>query len=93
MIGNAWEWTADWYTERHEMSSPCCGAAADPRGGSREASIDPNAAGLNIPRKVLKGGSWACAESYCQRYRPAARMHHPLDTGTNHLSFRCVVRG
>jgi formylglycine-generating enzyme len=92
MIGNAWEWTADWYTERHEMSSPCCGAAADPRGGSREASIDPNAAGLNIPRKVLKGGSWACAESYCQRYRPAARMHHPLDTGTNHLSFRCVVR-
>jgi formylglycine-generating enzyme required for sulfatase activity len=41
---------------------------------------------------VLKGGSWGCAENYCQRYRPAARMHHPIDTGTNHISFRCVVR-
>jgi formylglycine-generating enzyme len=92
MIGNAWEWTADWATTRHEVGSPCCGAAVDPRGGNWEASIDPGD-GAAIPRKVLKGGSWACAESYCQRYRPAARMPHPIDTGTNHLSFRCVVRG
>jgi sulfatase modifying factor 1 len=48
---------------------------------------------VDIPRKVLKGGSFACAENYCQRYRPAARMPHPVDTGTNHISFRCVVRG
>jgi formylglycine-generating enzyme required for sulfatase activity len=93
MIGNAWEWTADWASARHEVSSPCCGAAVNPRGGSREASVDPTAAGVDIPRKVLKGGSFACAENYCQRYRPAARMHHPVDTGTNHISFRCVVRG
>lgn len=92
MIGNAWEWTADWYTARHDVGSPCCGAAVNPLGGSREASVDPNADGLDIPRKVLKGGSFACAENYCQRYRPAARMHHPIDTGTNHISFRCVVR-
>ena len=92
MIGNAWEWTADWSTERHEAGSPCCGAAVNPRGGSPESSVDPNAAGAAIPRKVLKGGSWACAESYCQRYRPAARMPHPIDTGTTHISFRCVVR-
>ena len=25
MIGNAWEWTADWYTQRHDMVSGCCG--------------------------------------------------------------------
>ena len=56
MIGNAWEWTADWASARHEVSSPCCGAAVNPRGGSREASIDPTAAGVEIPRKVLKGG-------------------------------------
>lgn len=92
MIGNAWEWTADWYTNRHEVQESCCGAAsANPLGGTREASIDPNEPGA-IPRKVLKGGSFACAENYCQRYRPAARMHHPVDTGTNHVSFRCVVR-
>jgi formylglycine-generating enzyme required for sulfatase activity len=93
MIGNTWEWTADWYTQRHEGGHPCCGAARNPRGGSREASVDSEAAGADIPRKVLKGGSWACAETYCQRYRPAARMHHPIDTGTTHISFRCVVRG
>jgi formylglycine-generating enzyme required for sulfatase activity len=92
MIGNAWEWMADWYTEQHDVGSPCCSAAVDPRGGSPEASTDA-ADGAAIPRKVLKGGSWACAETYCQRYRPAARMPHPTDTGTNHISFRCVVRG
>jgi formylglycine-generating enzyme required for sulfatase activity len=93
LIGNAWEWTADWYSDRHETASPCCGGALDPRGGTRAGSVDPTAAGDHIPRKVLKGGSFACAENYCRRYRPAARMHHPIDTGTNHISFRCVVRG
>jgi formylglycine-generating enzyme len=91
-VGNAWEWTADWYADRHAAGSPCCGPARDPRGGDEAGSVDPGAAGASIPRKVLKGGSWACAENYCRRYRPAARMHHPVDTGTNHLSFRCVLR-
>ena len=91
MIGNAWDWTADWYADRHDASD-CCGTALNPLGGSREESVDPAAAGAAIPRKVLKGGSFACAANYCQRYRPAARMHHPIDTGTNHISFRCVVR-
>lgn len=93
MIGNAWEWTSDWYSTRHEPASDCCGVASvNPRGGAREASIDPGEPAA-IPRKVLKGGSFACAENYCQRYRPAARMHHPIDTGTNHVSFRCIIRG
>ena len=93
MIGNAWEWTSDWYRSQHEPASPCCGGGAvcNPVGASQDGSADAADAAA-IPRKVLKGGSWACAESYCQRYRPAARMAHPIDTGTNHLSFRCVVR-
>ena len=86
MIGNVWEWTTDWYTTRHEAAD-CCGSAE----ARRSASVDPNDPAA-IPRKVLKGGSFACAENYCKRYRPAARMHHPVDTGTNHLGFRCVVR-
>jgi formylglycine-generating enzyme len=92
MIGNAWEWTADWARARHETGSPCCGIPRNPQGGTREGSLDPAAGEASIPRKVLKGGSFACAENYCQRYRPAARMPHPIDTGTNHISFRCVVR-
>ncbi len=92
-IGNVWEWTSDWYVDRHEVANGCCGSAnADPANGGREASVDPRAPGLPIPRKVLKGGSFACAENYCRRYRPAARMHHPVDTGTCHVGFRCVVR-
>jgi sulfatase modifying factor 1 len=92
-IGNAWEWTTDWYADRHEVANGCCGGAGvNPTGGSREGSIDPRAAGAPIPRKVLKGGSFACAPNYCRRYRPAARMHHPIDTGTCHIGFRCIVR-
>jgi len=43
-------------------------------------------------RKVMKGGSHLCAPNYCQRYRPAARMAQAIDTSTNHLGFRCIVR-
>jgi formylglycine-generating enzyme required for sulfatase activity len=45
-----------------------------------------------VPRKVMKGGSYLCAPNYCQRYRPAARMAQEVDSGTCHLGFRCIVR-
>ena len=32
------------------------------------------------------------ADRFLREIKVAARMHHPIDTGTNHLSFRCVVR-
>jgi formylglycine-generating enzyme required for sulfatase activity len=92
MIGNVWEWTSDWYTSAHAATSCCSAPVRNPAGGQREASIDPDDPGNAIPRKVLKGGSFACAENYCRRYRPAARQSHPFDTGTNHIGFRCVVR-
>jgi formylglycine-generating enzyme required for sulfatase activity len=90
MIGNAWEWTADWYTDHHAAASAML-CAAQPGRRQRIGSVDP-ADPAAVPRKALKGGSWACAENYCQRYRPAARMGHAIDTGTGHIGFRCVVR-
>jgi formylglycine-generating enzyme required for sulfatase activity len=86
MIGNVWEWTADWYRTSHVQPSDCCGATA------ASASYDPCLPAIRIPRRVLKGGSHLCAPNYCRRYRPAARYPQPIDTSTSHVGFRLIVR-
>jgi sulfatase modifying factor 1 len=96
MTGNVWEWTTDWYRNRHKKPNTnekkgCC-IPENPRGPSVEHSFDPCMPKAPIPRKVIKGGSYLCAPNYCQRYRPAARHAHMIDTGTCHLGFRCVTR-
>jgi sulfatase modifying factor 1 len=93
MIGNVWEWTADWWSEANGSAavSPCC-VPHNPRGGCREGSYDPRQPAIEIPRKVVKGGSHLCAPNYCRRYRPAARHAQPVDTSMSHVGFRCVIR-
>jgi sulfatase modifying factor 1 len=92
LIGNVWEWTADWWAA-HVRCSACtfCAGTCAPA-ASREASCDPRLPKLRIPRKVLKGGSYLCAPTGSVRCRPAARVPQQVDTATGDQGFRCIVR-
>jgi formylglycine-generating enzyme len=91
MAGNVWEWTHDFFTQRHETHErPCC-TPHNPRVTSPDESYQSGSSVL-IPRRVTKGGSHLCAPNYCLRYRPAARQAQATDSTASHIGFRCVVR-
>ena len=87
MCGQVWEWTTDWWQPGHEPKGSCCAPKVDPT-GPVDARFDPPAPA--IAQRVLKGGSYLCADSYCMRYRPSARIAESVDTSTCHVGFRCV---
>jgi formylglycine-generating enzyme required for sulfatase activity len=93
MIGNVWEWTTDWYREKHpENPTKACCTPKNPRGGTEADSYNRKLSpSMQKPRKVLKGGSFLCSPNYCARYRPAARHPEDIDTSTNHIGFRTIV--
>jgi formylglycine-generating enzyme required for sulfatase activity len=73
-VGNVWEWCADWWDPTYYRWSP----RVDPRG--------PDAG----EARVLRGGSYLCHDSYCNRYRVAARSSNTPDSSTGNIGFRTV---
>jgi formylglycine-generating enzyme required for sulfatase activity len=83
MIGNVWELTSDWYVPSHRKE-----AALNPSGPSL---LEVKVAAGQSPSKVIKGGSYLCANNFCSRYRASARQPQELDLSAGHLGFRTVL--
>lgn len=67
-------------------------ASFDATGKELDQNYAANTPELKIVRKIIKGGSYLCAQNYCQHDRPAARMAQAVDTPMCHVGFRCIVR-
>jgi formylglycine-generating enzyme required for sulfatase activity len=77
MVGNTWEWCADVWSADFHQNASTDNPTGPPEGEAR----------------VIRGGSYLCHASYCNRYRVAARSHNTPESATGHMGFRCAVDG
>ncbi|WP_442906180.1 formylglycine-generating enzyme family protein [Kitasatospora sp. NBC_00458] len=74
-VGNVWEWCADWFSPDFHRTAAGHDPAGPPDGSAR----------------VMRGGSHMCHESYCNRYRVAARSSNTPDSSAGNIGFRVAA--
>jgi formylglycine-generating enzyme len=72
VCGNVWEWCADWFSPAYYSETPA------------ENPVFLRA----TARRSMRGGSFLCHDSYCNRYRVAARSSNTPDSSSSNLGFR-----
>jgi formylglycine-generating enzyme required for sulfatase activity len=65
--------------------------ASDVEAGTAHAPTGPSADTPDAPR-LMRGGSYLCHDSYCNRYRNAARSSNTPDSSMVNAGFRTVSR-
>lgn len=75
--GNVWEWCSDWFLPKYYRNSP----RENPQGPTIGSG------------RVMRGGSYLCHDSYCNRYRVAARSSNTPESSSGNTGFRTVGLG